>query len=110
LSTQPGTRLVRPRRPRRSALRAMFWVDRLKNAESGDAALTDMVRWVRSVLAAIEQLRPEAAEAARWELARQLAAYTARLPKAKLRLRAGLTPEEEQDLLNPWAARKEDHR
>lgn len=98
----PGAR--RPR-VRRSVNRVLFWVGRLRTAGSGDEALADMWRWLRAVLADVEVHRPQAAEAARWEISRELAAITVRLPRAKYALRAGLTEAEERQLLDPWGGR-----
>jgi hypothetical protein len=90
---------LQPRRLRRTQNRLLYWVLRLKRAQSGDEALTAMWSWTRGELAKIGEQRPEDAEAARWHLARELAALNASLRRARYPMRAGITDEEESGLL-----------
>jgi hypothetical protein len=92
-----------PRMQPRSASRAEYWVGQLDSAETGQQAVEAAWRWFRGALAAVAEQRPEVAEAARWDLARQIAAYASRLPRARIGLRRGLEPEEMRRLLQPWA-------
>jgi len=91
------------RRTPRSQTRAEYWVGELAAADGGDQALEIALRWVKSAIANLADTRPAAGEAGSWELARQLAAYAARLPRAKIPHRTGLEDWERQQLLNPWA-------
>lgn len=90
------------RRITRKQARAEFWVNEIGTAETGDKALTDTLRWLRKEISLVADLRPEAAEAARWDMARLIARHTSRLPRARIDPRPGLTPEEKWKLLNPW--------
>jgi hypothetical protein len=94
-------------RLRRPAKRALFWVGRLKKSPGGDPALSDMWRWLRKEISELEDKRPEAAEAARWHAARQIGFLTAPISQAKIALRAGITEDEERQLLDPWGKRNE---
>jgi hypothetical protein len=90
------------RRASRAEARAEFWVEQIAGTPDGNQALTFAWNWVRKELAVVAEQRPEAAEAARWDLARQLGAYASRLRRARIVLRAGLEPAERWRLLNPW--------
>ena len=90
------------RRVPRAKCRAEFWADQIAGAADGEQALTAAVRWLRKEITTVAEQRPEIAEAARWDMARQIAAYAARLPRARMTLRAGLTADERWHLLNPW--------
>jgi hypothetical protein len=92
------------RRVPRSRTRAEFWVDGLDTTKSGEQALADAWRWFRSEITELTEARPVVAEAAAWDMARKLAAYSARLPKARIQLRSGLEPAERRQLLDPWGA------
>jgi hypothetical protein len=92
----------RPRKPRRAQLRAWNWVTALASAKTGDDALSDMWRWLRSEVNNLADHRPEAAEAARWHAARQIAVIASQLPQAKIALRPGVTDAEQAGLLDPW--------
>jgi hypothetical protein len=96
------------RRIPRSRSRAEFWVQQLGAAGDGGQALADAWRWFRKELVEVNEQRPETAEAARWDMARQIAAYASRMPKARIRLRRGLDPSEQWQLLNPWAKKDGD--
>lgn len=98
------------RRIPRVQTRAEHWAEQLAAASSGEEALVLAVRWIRSELSRLAESRPPAAEAARWELARQLAAYASRLPRAKITLRTGLTVRERWQLLHPWTPPEEGPR
>lgn len=108
--TRPGMVTERPRRPRRSQTRTWNWVNALATAPTGKKALTDVMRWAWSVLDDIEEHRPKAVDAARWQIARELAVIVARLPRAVYEHRAGLTEAEQRALLNPWEQRRGDGR
>ena len=90
------------RRITRAQARAEFWVGEIGRAENGDKALTDALRWLRKEISLVADLRPEAAEAARWDMARLIAGHASRLPRARITLRPGLTPDEKWKLLHPW--------
>jgi hypothetical protein len=104
--TRPGMATERPRRPRKSETQAWNWVNALATAPSGKKALTDMMRWAWSVLDDIDEHRPKAADAARWEIARQLAVIIVRLPRVAYTHRAGLTEAEQRALLDPRGQRR----
>lgn len=108
--TRPGMVTERPRRPRKSQTVTWNWVNALATAPSGKKALTDVMRWAWSVLDGIEEHRPGAADAARWEIARQLAMIVVRLPRAAYKHRAGLTEAEQRALLSPREQRGGDSR
>jgi len=91
------------RRVPRSRTRAEHWVELLAAAGSGPEALAIALRWIKSEFAHLSDTRPAAGEAASWELARQLAAYAARLPRARTANRSGLEDWERNQLLDPWA-------
>jgi len=82
-------------------LRAEFWVEGIERTADGNQALTFAWNWVRKELAVVAEQRPETAEAARWDLAWQLAAYASGLRRARITLRRGLAPAEREQLLNP---------
>jgi hypothetical protein len=87
----------------RSGSRAAFWTETIAAADAdGKDALDDAIRWVRSGLARLEESRPKVAVAARWDLARSLCLFAARMPRVEIDSRAGLTDQEKRQLLNPW--------
>ena len=94
---------ARQRRPRRAQRRALWWVEQILavgEADGGGRRALDLSwQWLRAELSGVSELRPQAAEAARWDLARQLSAYAALLARAKIPLRAGLTQDEVSALL-----------
>ncbi|MGH3188198.1 MAG: hypothetical protein ACRDOL_13190 [Streptosporangiaceae bacterium] len=96
-----------PRRIPRPESRTQFWVEQLTAAGDGKQALSDAWRWLLSSLSTVAGQRPETAEAAAWDMARQIAVYASRLPKARIPLRRGLDPAEVWRLLNPWAPDEE---
>lgn len=99
----PATGSRTPRRVPRSQKRAEFWVPELAKAADGDEALMFAWRWLRKELTAAQERRGDIADAAAWDLARWLAQYSSRLPRAQIRWRKGLTLREQWRLLNPWA-------
>lgn len=102
MSTErPAMVTERPRRPRKSETVTWNWVNDLVTAPTGKTAITNVMRWAWSVLDDIEEHRPRAADAARWEIARQLAVIVVRLPRAVYEHRAGLTEAEQRALLSP---------
>lgn len=69
---------------------------------SPGVALDAAYGWVRKELSELAEIRPEAAAAARWDLARNLAAFASRVPRGRFTPRSGLTAAEKWQLLNPW--------
>ncbi len=98
-----GTCQVQRRRPPRSRSRAEHWVARIRAAASGRAALSAAWDWLLSELESAREGRPGRADAACWDMAYNVSAYAARLPKAHLSKRSGLTDDEIASLLDPWA-------
>lgn len=82
-----------------------YWVGQMADAEAGTDALNQMWSWTLGALRGLSDKRPDAAEAARYHLARQLALFAAQLPDASIPLRAGLTEAEEAQLFDPWDKR-----
>jgi hypothetical protein len=82
--------------------RAEHWTKAIAGADAADDALTAAYRWARKELSELEEMRPEAAAAARWDLARNLAAFASRVPRGRFAARTGLTAAERWQLLNPW--------
>jgi hypothetical protein len=96
-----------PRKPRRAVVRVLRYVNRLvtppagKDKVAGRDAVTAMMQWAYAEINLLEETRPEAAERARWDLARSLALWSSRAPKTKFEARAGVTEDEMRTLLNP---------
>jgi hypothetical protein len=101
-TTTGGSRSMPVRRIPRTRTRAEHWSGELSKTQSGDQALTDAWRWFRKEIATLAETNPEAAEAARWDMARQLAQYAARVPRARIALRRGLIESEVWSLRHPW--------
>jgi hypothetical protein len=91
------------RRTLKAANRAENYVTQIRDAPTGWQALSIAWRWLLSEMKNAREFRPRVVEAAAWEMARFIAAYACRLPKAVITLRSGLTDEEVARLLNPWA-------
>jgi hypothetical protein len=104
MSTMQATRFAR-RRPRRAETRVMRWVDRIMGATTGRDAVKTGLDWALSEITQLEARDPEAAEHARWMLARSLCLWSAQAPKASWQRRTGLTDAEAEQLLDPWQKR-----
>ena len=98
-----GTCQVQRRRPPRSRSRAEHWVARIRAAASGREALSHAWNWVLSEQQSTREIQPDRADSACWELALNVAAYAARMPRARIARRTGLAPDEVARLLDPWA-------
>lgn len=105
-----GTPVIRRRAARRADRRPEYWINQVAGAPDGFTAFTHALRWAQAVLARIEDTRPQDAEHARWQLARALATFASQAPLYEFEHRTGLTAEEQWQLLNPWAAPRDDAR
>jgi hypothetical protein len=108
--TRQGMVTERPRRPRKSERQTWEWVRRITEAKTGAEAATAAMQWTWSVLSDIEEHHSKAADAARWQIARELAAVAAGLRRAQYEHRAGLTAAEQQALLGRAAPQGGDTR
>lgn len=93
----------RPRKRDLTAERTAYWVEQMQTAPDGQAALKDMWSWALGAIRQLEERRgPEAAEAARYHLARIVALFAAQSREALFELRPGLTDAEAAILFDPW--------
>jgi hypothetical protein len=87
----------------RSANRATYRIGQISAApDDGQAALREAWSWILKEVSNLEEKHPRAAAAARWALTRSLCLFAARLPRARIAFRRGLTEDETRQLLHPW--------
>lgn len=96
------------RRIPKTRARANYWTGLFTApAATGGEGFTASSRWLHKEIVTLAEHNPEAAEAVRWHAGRQLLKYASRVPRMNVDLRRGLTPEELEQILNPWAKPQE---
>jgi hypothetical protein len=82
--------------------RAEHWTGEMAAADSGAEALEAAWSWLKKELSEVAEDRPQKADDARWDMARQIADYAAHLPRHKVPHNPGLTERQRWELLHPW--------
>ena len=90
------------RRPLRSTTRAEHWVEQIRDAANGRDALKKASDWLLSELQSTREVQHGRADSACWEMALNTGLYAARLRRAHIKKRTGLTAAEVARLLDPW--------